>query len=112
MQDEDTPDLRSLLNAQAGTANWSELERHFARGVLVLVSGELDLIDVAARVAEDDKEQVEAWMHSGQVRGPEMADVKDWHGRNAEFWTVVSAPWVLIQETAGRSVRPDNTPAA
>jgi len=96
--DDNTPDLRSLLNAQTGRTNWSELERHFARGVLVLVSGDLDLVDVAARVAEDDKAQVEAWMAAGKVRGPEIEDVKDWHTRDAAFWSVVSAPWVLIQE--------------
>ncbi len=101
-QDDDTPDLRSLLNAQTGTARWSELERHFARGVLVLVAPDLDLIEVAARIAEDDKAQVEAWMGSGQLRGPEIADAREWHEHDTEFWTVVSAPWVLVQETAGR----------
>ena len=96
--DNEEPDLRTLLNAQAGKADWEELQRHFARGVLVLVASDLDLIEVAARVAEDDKAQVEAWMTAGKVRGPEVEDAKRWSTENTGFWTVVSAPWVLVQE--------------
>lgn len=96
--DDDTPDLRALLNAQTGKADWKELERHFARGVLVVVADDLDLVEVAACVAEDDKARIEAWMKQGKVRGPEVEDAKRWSVDNSEFWTVVSAPWVLIQE--------------
>ena len=98
--DNEEPDLRTLLNAQAGKADWEELQRHFARGVLVLVANDLDLIEVAARVTEDDKVQIEAWMTAGKVRGPEVEDAKRWSADNSEFWTVVVAPWVLVQEVA------------
>lgn len=96
------PDLHTLLNAQTGKTDWNELQRHFARGVLVVVSKELDLIEVAVCVAEDDKTRIEAWMKDGKIRGPEVEDAKRWAEHNTEFWAVVSAPWVLAQEvTAG-----------
>jgi hypothetical protein len=27
-----------------------------------------------------------------------MPDAEDWHARQPQFWVVVVAPWVLVQE--------------
>jgi hypothetical protein len=27
-----------------------------------------------------------------------MPDAEDWHARQPQFWAVVVAPWVLVQE--------------
>ena len=43
--------LRAKLNAETGKLAWKELERHFARGVVVKVAGDLDLVEVALAVA-------------------------------------------------------------
>jgi hypothetical protein len=96
--------LRAKLNAETGRLAWKELERHFARGVVVLVAPEMDLVDVAFRISKDDKTAVEAWMSRGLVRRAETADAMAWHERQARFWAVVAAPWVLIQEI---NVAPD-----
>lgn len=106
--DTDEPDLRSLFNAQTGRTDWNELQRHFARGVLVLVTTELDLVEVAARIAEDDKTQIAAWMNTGEVRGPEVDDAKRYAEHNTEFWAVVSAPWVLAQEVTAENAGKDS----
>ena len=90
--------LRNRLNAETGRLSWPELERHFARGAVIRVAMDLDLIDVAASVADDDKASIEAWMKSGEIAHPEMDEVKDWVERQPDFWAVVVAPWVLIQE--------------
>ena len=60
-------DVRDLLNAQAGRIPWTELQRHFARGAVLVVGPELDLIDVAARLTEDNKKAIQAWMDRGQL---------------------------------------------
>ena len=96
-------DLRSRLNAETAKLVWPELERHFARGAVIRVDPSLDLIDVAVSVSEDDKEKVETWMNSGVVAHPTMEDAKDWVERQPDFWTVVVAPWVLIQEATEES---------
>lgn len=36
--------LRAKLNAETGKLVWNELERHFARGVVIKVAGDLDLL--------------------------------------------------------------------
>ncbi|MEW5771153.1 MAG: DUF2288 domain-containing protein [Pseudomonadota bacterium] len=90
--------LRAKLNTETGRLAWKELERHFARGVVIRVAGDLDLVEAAFRVSRDDKAAVQAWMDAGQLRRAEIEDAKDWHERQAVFWAVVVAPWVLIQE--------------
>lgn len=89
--------LRAKLNAETGKLAWKELERHFARGVVILVAAELDLVDVAFRISRDDKAAVEAWMSRGLIRRATAEDALGWHERQAVFWAVVAAPWVLIQ---------------
>lgn len=96
--DEASEDLRTRLNAETGKLSWPELERHFARGVVIKVDQSLDLVDVAVCVGEDDKAKVEAWMKSGVVSHPSMDEARDWVERQPDFWAVVVAPWVLVQE--------------
>ena len=95
--------LRAKLNAETGKLVWKELERHFARGVVILVAAELDLVDVAFRISRDDKAAVEAWLSWGLIRRATAEDALDWHERQAVFWAVVAAPWVLIQALQGSS---------
>lgn len=96
--DEPEIDLRDLLNAQTGRLSWSELQRHFAAGVVLVISGDLDLIDVAVRIIEDNREQVEEWMESGWLTRAGTTHAKAWESAQAELWAVVAAPWVLVQE--------------
>jgi len=90
--------LRSRLNAETGVLTWQELTPHFARGVVLRVSAEVDLVDVAEKVIRDDKSALEAWIASDDVRRASDDDARDWVKREPEFWCVVSAPWVLVQE--------------
>ncbi len=98
--DEIEPDLRARLNAETAKLVWPELERHFARGAVIRIDQSLDLIDVAVSISEDDKKKVEAWMKAGLVDHPSMVEAKDWVERQPDFWSVVVAPWVLIQEVS------------
>jgi hypothetical protein len=91
-------ELRALLNAQTGKMRWQALQRHFARGVLIKVASGLDLLEVAARIVEDDRAAVERWMDEGGVAKASDEDAQDWSVRNPLLWTVVAAPWVLVQE--------------
>lgn len=90
--------LRAKINAETGQLGWKELERHFARGVVIKVQRGLDLVDVAARVAQDDKAEVERWLAEGRIARASADDATDWNKRQPMFWAVVTAPWVLVQE--------------
>ena len=92
-------ELRARLNAETGKIGWPELERHFARGVLITVAGDLDLIEAALCMIRDDRDRLEAWMKTGRVGRTTAAEARAWAERGAVFWAVVTAPWVLVQET-------------
>jgi len=90
-------DARDLLNTQTAKIEWEELQRHFARGVVIKVAPELDLVNVASQIIADDKAAVEAWMASGQLANASDDDARTWTKSQPTFWAVVVAPWVLVQ---------------
>ena len=90
--------LRAKLNAETGKLAWADLQRHFARGVVIKVAVGVDLVDVAVAVSNDDKAQVAAWMQAEQVQQASTQDAQTWHAQNSVFWAIVTAPWVLVQE--------------
>lgn len=92
--------MRVQLNAETAKADWVELQRFFAKGVLIKVDSSLDLVDVAAHVACDKSAEVQAWMAAGRVAKLADATAADWHSRSPVLWAVVVAPWVLVQERA------------
>ncbi len=85
------------LNEQTAQMRWSELERFFAGGTLISVAGELDLIDVGARIATDDKDSVLTWMHAGLLYKVTDEEAGSWHAEDALLWVVVVKPWILVQ---------------
>ena len=89
--------LRNELNEQTAQMHWSELERFFASGAVISVAGELDLIDVGARIAADDKDSVLQWMKSGLLVKVTDEQAGSWHASDALLWTVVVKPWILVQ---------------
>ena len=93
--------LRAKLNLETATINWLELQRHFAAGRLIWVSGRLDLVEVALQLTKDNKSQFQAWIDSGQVSGVTEAQANDWYARKQNLWALVVAPWVLVQDKGG-----------
>ncbi|MDX5151755.1 MAG: DUF2288 domain-containing protein [Acidiferrobacterales bacterium] len=86
------------INAQTARIAWAELERHFARGVVIWVASDLDLVEVAVHIVRDEKPAIEQHMASGKVGQLTDEQASDWAGREADLWAVVAAPWVLVQE--------------
>lgn len=91
---------RGELHQETARVRWQELESHFARGVVIRVAAELDLVEVATCFANDDKAMAERWMASGKIEQLGTQTAKDWSERDPVLWGVVVAPWVLVQERA------------
>lgn len=91
-------ELFHKLNLETGRILWPELQRHYARGVLIVVSTGMDLVQVATVMANDDTAQVQAWLESGHLRRAQDEDAQRWQAATTEFWSCVVAPWVLVQE--------------
>lgn len=89
--------LRTEINEQTAQIRWSELQRYFAGGSLISIAPELDLIDVGARIAADDKASVLDWMNAGLLHRVSDTQAQQWLAGDALLWTVVVKPWILVQ---------------
>lgn len=94
----DAAELKAKLVNETARMPWTELQRFYARGQVVRVAPGLDLIEVATAVAEDDKARVQAWLEQGLFGDVAPSQAQAWFDNDASLWTVVIAPWVLVQE--------------
>lgn len=95
---EDSSTLYAKLLGETASITWEELQPSFARGALLRVAGDFDLIEAAQAVARDDRDCVGAWLANGQLARLEAEQARDWLERDPPLWAVVVAPWVLVQE--------------
>nr|WP_297398452.1 DUF2288 domain-containing protein [uncultured Marinobacter sp.] len=101
MADSSRDELKAKLNLETSRIHWHELQTYYARGNIVRVAPELDLLEVASELTADNKTRFQQWMSGDQV-GEVPADLaRAWYERNAELWAVVVAPWVLVQDRSG-----------
>ena len=89
--------LRDKLRSEVLKASWDDLAPHFARGAMLLVAAELDLLDVGTAFARDDTEAVQAWLAAGQLRRPGDDEARGWVDDAPAFQAVILQPWVLVQ---------------
>ncbi|WP_137176034.1 DUF2288 domain-containing protein [Massilia sp. HP4] len=94
---ENDTELHDKINRETGRVKWSELERHFASGSVIWVSEALDLIEVALRIAHDDRESVTRWMNEGAVAKVSDAQAQGWLQADEVLWASVVSPFVLVQ---------------
>ncbi|MFC0709141.1 DUF2288 domain-containing protein [Azorhizophilus paspali] len=96
-----TNPLYVKLLGETARIGWAELQPFFARGALLWVAAEVDLVAVALAVAEDDRASVAAWLGGGQLAKLEESRAENLLERDPPLWAVVVAPWVLVQERGG-----------
>lgn len=90
-------ELHDKINRETARVSWSELERHFAHGSVVYVSEELDLVEVALRIAHDDKDAIARWMSEGRLAKVSDVQAQSWQAADAQLWASVVNPFVLVQ---------------
>jgi hypothetical protein len=90
--------LYAKLLAETAKIGWPELERFFARGMLLRVALDLDLVSVAEAIASDDTTQVTQWLSAGLVERVQAETAADFAARDPDLWAVVVSPWVCVQE--------------
>ncbi len=79
---------------------WLWLRPHLERGALILVSPELELTGVAARIAADDSAAVAAWLAAGLLGQPTREQIEAGEAAPLRrFQMVIVQPFVLIQES-------------
>ena len=104
MPEQDQELIRAKLNSETAKLGWKELQRFFAGGKLLYVNSDLDLIDVAFAIQQDDQQKVQQWMEQTQLARVSNLQAKDWFVDNSLLWTVVVKPWILVQLPGTNSV--------
>jgi hypothetical protein len=98
LKPEKDAELRAKVNRETARIPWSELLKHFAQGNVVWVADELDLVDVAVRIAHDDKASISAWMDAGQLAKVSDQQCQEWIASDAKLWASVVSPFILVQQ--------------
>lgn len=89
--------IRAKINSETAKIPWRELQRFFAQGKVMLVAADLDLVDVAFAVQQDEVEQVKSWTDAAQLNPVSDDQARSWFEANVSLWAVVVKPWVLVQ---------------
>lgn len=92
--------IRGKINSETARIRWKELQRYFAGGYTLEVDLQLDLIEVAYQMQQDNAAQVEQWMREDLIRQVRIEQAREWFNDDAELWSCVIKPWVLIQPVA------------
>lgn len=86
------------LHSETALMSWKDLQRFFAQGNLLCVDKSLDLVQSAVWFADDAAEQLAPLIESNAIVEPSNDQARAWFDDNTELWTVVVAPFVLVQE--------------
>ena len=89
---------RARINSETAKIPWLELQRFFAAGKVMQVVTDLDLVEVAYALEQDDVEQVRQWTEARQLAPVSDEKAREWVAADALLWAVVIKPWVLVQE--------------
>jgi len=78
-------------------AEWQWLKPHMERGVLIIVTDDLDLAEVGFRIAIDDAQTIEKWINKGFIGKPTLEDATLWDSDpKRRFQMLVLSPYILI----------------
>ncbi len=98
-QTEEGLKAKQCFTNELAEISFQELQKHFAKGILIKVADQLDIIEVALQIHADNTSQIQKWMDN--------QDIERAHDDHAQFWidnrsmlkAVTVAPWVLVQNS-------------
>ena len=94
---EDSQSDLEKLEKYSGDVEWSYLKPHYGAGSLIYVDPSLDLKEAGIAFTNDDKDQVQAWLKSGDLVQPCDLHVEHWIQSKARFNAMIVRPFVLAQ---------------
>lgn len=105
MNFDDVEIRRAKIISETAKIPWRELQRFFAAGVVIAVAPDLDLVDVACALADDDKLRVEEWLSRGEMGLASDDQAREWLKSETVMWAVVTSPWIVAQPISLESER-------
>ena len=94
-------DLRTELTEILDEAEWEWLIPHVKRDAVIVVAGDLDLLDVGVAIASDQVSSIQQWIDQQLMAKPSDTQMGNWNGdRTKRFQTLIIQPYVLVKEIA------------
>jgi hypothetical protein len=96
-------DIRTELTQNIDEAEWDWLIPHVQRDAVIIVSSQINLVDVGVAIASDNIPTVESWIDDALLVKPSTEQVGEWNlNRSKRFKTLIVQPYVLVQEKGSR----------
>ena len=92
-------DTQQQLIQSTARIQYHELQRFYAQGKLLWGDSNLDLVEVAEQIVRDQLVEIKALQQQQKIQWPSDDDARRWFAHNQWFWSVVVAPYVLVQES-------------
>ncbi|HEY9846893.1 MAG TPA: DUF2288 domain-containing protein [Candidatus Caenarcaniphilales bacterium] len=92
-------DLRTELAQMMDETEWNWLIPHAKRDALVIVTPNLDLLEVAVAIANDNVTAVQHWIGEQLISKPSADQLAIWNRTPTKrFTALIVQPYVLVQE--------------
>ncbi|MDQ7050459.1 MAG: DUF2288 family protein [Enterobacterales bacterium] len=88
---------KEQLNLETAEVFWPEIQVFFAQGKLLVVDAQLDLVEVATLIADNQVNQLKNLIENNNVSFVSAEWVKKHCTDTTLLWAVVVAPYVLTQ---------------
>ncbi len=96
---QERPAIYEVLSQSLDEAEWAWLKMHAERDGLIVVSQDLDLLNVGVKLAEDNKSDIQKWIQEHKITKPTQEQLATWNEKPTKrFLSLVVQPFVLIQE--------------
>lgn len=94
-------DIRARLKENLDVAQWDWLIPHVKRDALVVVTPQLDLLDVGVAIASDNVSSVQRWISEALIYKPSPEQVSEWNQNSTKkFDAIIVDPFVVVQESS------------
>lgn len=91
-------DIKAQLTQELTEIEWCELLPHAQRDALIVVSNQLNLLDVGVAIANNEVMNVQHWIQEQLIHKPSIEQLSAWNLKNTTlFKTLIVQPFVLIQ---------------
>jgi hypothetical protein len=89
---------RANIISETAKIPWLDLQRFFASGKVIWIAGNLDLVEVALALQQDDVQIVSNWTVNHELAAVSDDQARQWVSDDSLLWAVAIKPWVLVQE--------------
>ncbi|MBC7475880.1 MAG: DUF2288 family protein [Candidatus Sericytochromatia bacterium] len=88
-------DLKEKLESEIGPANWNDLSVFAKRGTLIYLTDDLELSDVALKIATNDSLAIGKLLNENKLSKPEPEMLMEWIEQKLNC--LIVDPFVLCQ---------------